>query len=266
MKLTEGRGVLIRRLIEFVALIFITAAAAGVVWASWPTGPLPEPFPSEPVEIAQAPVAGSASAQVVVIEYADFQCPYCAQFWRRTLPGIKERFVATGRIRFVFKHLPLEGIHPLSLGAAEAAECALSQGRFWEIQDKFFATQSQLDRGALIQRASDLGLNQADFQECLGRNDATRVHRDAAEAKTFGITGTPTFFIGHIRLDGRVQVTKRLSGSVGEKEFRAAIDEALGQEGQVSGVMLIILAGGLLGVVGAIAWACRRRAARLATA
>jgi protein-disulfide isomerase len=93
------------------------------------------PLPTEPVSLDGAALKGSSSANIAIIEYSDFQCPYCAKFVRDTFPLLNRRYIETGKVLFAFRHLPLDNIHSLAHRAAENAECARQQGKFWEMHD-----------------------------------------------------------------------------------------------------------------------------------
>jgi protein-disulfide isomerase len=125
----------------------------------------PEPaLPTDPVSLDGAQVKGLKTAPVAVIEYSDFQCPYCGRFARDTFPAIDKAYIA---VLFAFRQFPLESIHPHALPAAEAAECAATQGQFWKRHDLTFADQSHLDDAAIEARAKSGGLDGRQFHTCL---------------------------------------------------------------------------------------------------
>ena len=185
-------------------------------------------LPREPVAIASEPTKGDRSAKVAVIEFSDYQCPFCSRYSRDTLPQITADYIDTGKIRYVFRDLPLS-FHKQAFKAAEAAHCAGAQGKFWEMHDAMFQNQSALAPEQLAGHARTIGLEEADFQDCLtsGRF-AADVNKDIADAGAAGITGTPAFLVGIVQPDGRVKVVKKLSGAKPYAEFKAAIDSALG--------------------------------------
>ncbi|QOY95775.1 DsbA family protein [Massilia sp. UMI-21] len=144
-------------------------------------------------------VRGSPDADVVIIEYGDFQCPYCARA-HPTLSGLQQQYGE--RITLVYRHLPL-GIHPYAEAAAEAAEAAAHQGRFWDMHDSLFAHQAQMAPAQLPLLAQQLGLDAARFDEDLSRRKhRERIQRQAAEGKALGADGTPSFFINGERYHG----------------------------------------------------------------
>ena len=144
-------------------------------------------------------VRGARDALVTVIEYGDFECPSCKQ----AAPAVKlllEKFPQ--RVRFVFRPFPLEGVHPHALAAAEAAECAGAQGKFWEMHDLLFGHQLHLTHQHLLAYAGELGLDLARFKGELDDEvyrQRVREHQKAGELS--GVRGTPTFFINDRILD-----------------------------------------------------------------
>lgn len=148
------------------------------------------------------PFMGAEDAPVVMVEFSDFQCPYCARFWKDTLPEIKEKFVETGVVKFVYRDLALS-FHADAQKAAEAAQCAYEQGSFWEYHDVLFANMNALDVNSLKKYAADLGLDVAQFDECLTSGKyADEVRQDGQDANANGLTGTPAFIINGQKVSG----------------------------------------------------------------
>lgn len=184
-----------------------------------------EPVPaSETAGAATFPgyVQGGDSAPVEVREYADFTCPACARFWVLTYPDIEARLIRTGKVRWSFHDRPLGGTgeHAYSYIAAHAAACADEQGRFWQMHDQLFANQSAWYARRNPERsfrsyAQAMGLDVGRFDECMesGRFRA-RIQAEAAAAEQMGVTSTPTFIIGRMRI----------SGALAYDEFKRVID------------------------------------------
>jgi protein-disulfide isomerase len=150
---------------------------------------------------------GAPDAPVVVVEYGDFQCPYCRQFANGAVRQLKEDYVAGGQVRFVFRHLAFIGNE--STWAAEASECANEQGRFWEYHDKLFDEQREENRGAfskdnLKRFAAELELDTEQFDQCLdSREYRSQVQDDVNEAQRRGIRSTPSVLVnGQLIRDG----------------------------------------------------------------
>ncbi len=164
------------------------------------------------------PFLGPEDAIVTVVEFSDFECPYCgaaagtydqliSQFkardpsWEAAVPKLKE-MAEQGKIKFVYRDFPLS-FHQNAQKAAEAAECADEQDKFWEMHDKIFENMDDLSVPALKQYAKDLGLNSAEFDTCLDSGQmAEEVQKDLADGKIAGITGTPGFFINGQLISG----------------------------------------------------------------
>lgn len=138
-------------------------------------------------------VQGPDDAPITLIAYCDFECPYCGRAHQQ-IKDLQERF--PGRLRFVFRHFPLDRKHPAARQAAEAAEAAASQQRFWPMYDLLFEYQEELETGDLYTYAGMAGLDVPRFKEELhGRIHASRVLRDIESGRRHGVDGTPTFFL-----------------------------------------------------------------------
>jgi protein-disulfide isomerase len=181
----------------------------------------------EPASLGGAQIEGDRAAKIAVIEYSDFQCPYCGRFANETFPEFEKQYVQSGKVLFAFRQFPLESIHPYALKAAEATECAADQGKFWALHTLTFADQSHLDDTALFEHAAKTGLDVQRFGKCLRGDVASRVRADEQTGQRMLVSGTPTFFIGTIQADGRVKVVRRLSGAVPFEQFKAAVDKVM---------------------------------------
>ncbi len=142
------------------------------------------------------PTKGREDAPITIVEFSDFQCSFCRKFWKETLPKIEVEYVATGKVRFVYRHLVALG--PLSEQAAHGAECAGEQGKFWPYHDLLFERTGPLafTGGKLKGYARELGLDGKAFDGCMasGRHK-DRIRRETEVARYLGATGTPTFLI-----------------------------------------------------------------------
>jgi protein-disulfide isomerase len=173
-------------------------------------------------------VRGSNQAKVTLIEFTDYQCPYCGQYARDTYPQIAKEYVDTGKVRYVLLDLPLEAIHKSAIKAAEATHCAGDQGKFWEMHDRLFANQRALEpwKG----HAEAVGLDVAAFEKCMtdGRH-TTAVRADMAQAASNGITGTPGFVLALTdSTDPRkAKGLTYLRGAQPFTSFKTSIDQAL---------------------------------------
>ncbi len=167
------------------------------------------------------PVLGNENAKISIIEFSDFECPFCARANSGALADFKASgYFADGEVNLVYKHFPLSSIHPNAQRAAEASECANDQGKFWEYHDILFATQ-QLDATSLKQHAANLGLNTATFNGCLdGGEKTSSVSQDLAQGSAAGARGTPYFVV----INHETGKTQAVSGAVPFANFEAAIN------------------------------------------
>jgi protein-disulfide isomerase len=188
--------------------------------------PVDPPLPTEPVSLQGATLQGHKGAKVALIVYSDFQCPFCGKFERETLPALETRYVKSGQVLLAYRQFPL-GFHPFAQKAAEAAECAGQQGLFWEMHDQMFEHQQQLDETSLQGYAKAVGVDGAAFKVCLAGQATASVKQDTLSGESLKVSGTPTFFVGLLRTDGRVSVAKRLSGAQPLAQFQAILDQVL---------------------------------------
>ena len=179
----------------------------------------PEPGRVYTVKTAGAQTKGPTSAPVTIVEFSDFQCPFCARAVP-TLRQIQETYGAN--VRIVWKHLPLP-IHKEAVGAALAAEAAGKQGRFWEFHDKLFASQDRLGADDLKHYARELQLDMNRFEsDLVNADDQKRINEDVTEAIALGVSGTPGFFINGRFIDG-AQPFKSFSVLIDQELVRLAI-------------------------------------------
>lgn len=172
---------------------------------------------------------GKENAPVTIIEFSDFQCPFCRKFWRETLPKIKQEYIDTGKAKFVYRDFPLS-FHPGAQPAAEGTECAREQGKFWELHDKIFEEQEKQGQGTIQFFAEDvkkwatkIGLNTSKFDQCLDSGKYKQeVEKDIADGSAAGVNGTPATFI-----NGRL-----VSGAQPFATFKVIIDEELKKLGK----------------------------------
>jgi protein-disulfide isomerase len=140
-------------------------------------------------------VKGDANAPVTIVEWSDFECPFCARFYSDTLNQIEEEYIKTGKVKLVYKDFPLS-FHPQAQKAAEAAECAGDQGKYWEMHDLLFDNGVQGGVASFKENAKTLGLNTGEFNSCLDSGEkASGVQADMALGGQSGIQGTPGFII-----------------------------------------------------------------------
>ena len=185
------------------------------------------PVPVAPVSIRGAVLKGNPLAPVILIEWADYECPYCSKTERILMPQIQSAFIDTAKVQLAFLHHPVTSLHPHSEKAAEAAVCASRQGLFWQMHQAIFADQSHLEVSDLLRRSHELGLD-GRFERCLTGNEATEeVQRDASIGESADPMGVPTFMVGRRLGDERVKVFVVLRKMQPFREFAAAIDKVL---------------------------------------
>ncbi len=183
-------------------------------------------MPKAPVSLSGAAIRGNPQATVALVEFSDFECPYCSRFAQDVLPEIERVYVKTGRVLFAYRHLPLEAIHRRAVRAAAAADCAGQQGRFWEMHDQLFRNPKALDDIALRAHADELKIDSNGFMQCLDGPALAKVRSDVAVAAALGVSGTPTFFVGSVT-GGGVLATNKLIGAQPLSAFVEALDGAL---------------------------------------
>ena len=173
-------------------------SAAPTPTPSAPAGPAPK----VDVSADDDPVKGDDNAPITIIEFSDFECPFCGRFYTQTLPQLEENYIKTGKAKLVFRDFPLS-FHQNAQKASEAAECAKDQDKFWEYHDHLFVNQQSLSDSALKGYAKTLGLDTAKFDKCLDSGEkASEVQADFAAGSAAGVSGTPSFFINGVKLVG----------------------------------------------------------------
>lgn len=175
-------------------------AAQGPI-AQAPVATQPPQFTRYDIPADGFPGIGPEDAPIVIVEFSDFQCPFCKRFQDETAKQLLAAY--PDKIRFVYRHLPLTSIHPEAFPSAEASMCANEQNAFWEYHDKIFGNQDKLGRELYMQIASDLELDTATFEDCLNAEKyKDLVQQDSDFALNLGVQSTPTFFINGLALVG----------------------------------------------------------------
>jgi protein-disulfide isomerase len=176
------------------------------------------------------PALGRRDAPVTIVEFSDYQCPFCRQFVTTTLPALKSTYVDAGKLRWVFRDFPLDQIHPNARKASEAARCAGDQGKYWDMHDLLFQNQQALAAEQLPTYADRLGLDRAAFGACLSSGKyAAAVQKNFGDGAAAGVRGTPSFVIGRTRPDDTVEGLL-LTGARPLADFRQEIDRLLSEK------------------------------------
>ena len=181
------------------------------------------------IKVTNDPTMGKPDAKLTLIEFTDYQCPFCSRHTQSTLPELEKDFVKTGKIRYVLRDFPLSGIHPQAPKAHEAAHCAGEQGKYWEMHDQLFSNQKALEADKLADYAKSAGVSNASaFATCLesGKYEA-RMNASLKEGQEAGVRGTPSFLLGYTEDNGSVKVVKLIRGALPLTIFQQQINNLL---------------------------------------
>jgi protein-disulfide isomerase len=179
--------------------------------------------------VGDAQFKGNANATLTLVEFTDYECPFCARHVKETFPQLEHDYIATGKIKYVFRNFPLESIHKKAFKAHEAAICAGEQGKFWEMHDRLFAGQAALTPADIFNYAQAIGLKMGEFQGCFNVGLHTeQIRKDIAEGQKAGVTATPVFFLGVTTPNSpTLKVTKTIIGAKAYSAFKEEIDALL---------------------------------------
>ncbi|TSC79639.1 MAG: DSBA oxidoreductase [Candidatus Peregrinibacteria bacterium Gr01-1014_25] len=192
-----------------------------------PSAPGEPAAPSTPATVDDDAVLGGDSATVTIIEFTDYQCPFCGRHYSQTFGEIKKNYIDTGKVKYVVRDFPLS-FHQNAQKAAEATECAGDQDNFWEMHDLLFSKQDEWSSESdatktFAKYARDLKMNAAAFQTCMDEDTyADEVQKDMADGSSAGIDGTPGFWV--IGPDGKGE---QISGAQPYQNFASVIDKML---------------------------------------
>ena len=193
------------------------AEDAGNVIVDEPAGNVPPEVAKVEVSIDDDAIKGDKDAPVTIIEFSDYECPFCARFYTQTLSQIDEQYIKTGKVNLVYRDYPL-GFHQQAQKAAEAAECAGEQEKYFDMHDKLFEEGVAGGVASYKQFAGQIGLDQGKFDECLDSGAmAEEVQKDLADGSKYGVQGTPAFFVNG----------KLISGAQPFSVFQQAIEAEL---------------------------------------
>jgi len=182
------------------------------------------------VTLGDSPVKGNKNAPLTIVEFSDFQCPFCGAFYSQTFPQIQKDYIDSGKVKLVYRDFPLENIHPNAMAASLAAQCANEQGKFWDYHNTLFSSQrnwatlnSINATNAFKQFAVDLKLDSNNFNSCIDSSKyQDKVNKNFQDGMTYRVSGTPTFFIGDDK-NGYIQLVGAQPYSV----FKQEIDQQL---------------------------------------
>jgi protein-disulfide isomerase len=177
------------------------------------------------------PVIGNPDAPITIIEFSDFQCPFCARFYTQTLPLIYEEYIDQGKVKLVFRDYPIQSIHPNAVPAAVASECANEQGKFKEMHDILFDNQNEWNKQETVdalslfsQYGTEIQLEQETFDSCLTSGKyIEEIQKDLVDGRDYGVSGTPGFFVGNDQI-GYVQIKGAQPFEIFKKVIDAQLD------------------------------------------
>jgi protein-disulfide isomerase len=214
-------------LLERVSTVAVVVVSGLLLWTYIARRPVPRlRLPSEPISYTRSPTTGSADAQSIMIVYSDFQCPYCGRFARDTWPLVKAKYVDTGKLLVAFWHFPLP-IHPRAGPAAEAAECAGTQGKFWEMHDQLFSEPMRLSDDDLRKHAESIGVEARSFDVCMSGVMTSKVKSLVSEALQIGQLSTPTLLFGKVLPGQRAKISASVEGAVPFASVESVIGKLL---------------------------------------
>ena len=181
------------------------------------------------IDLSDAPMLGSADAVITLVEFSDYECPFCLRHFQQTWPLIEANYVKTGRIRYAFRDWPVDELHPQSIRAHEAAHCANEQSKFWQMHTRLFSPAGSHGPEQLASLAQSIGLDMSAFAACVAsRRSDGGIRATGQLAVDLGATGTPVFFIGRYDQSTRkVSVLTGVSGAQPYSTFAQNLDAAL---------------------------------------
>jgi protein-disulfide isomerase len=181
------------------------------------------------LDLEGAPVQGDAQARLTVVEFFDYECPFCRRHFAQSMPQLMSDYVRTGKIKYVARDFPLEQLHSQAFLAAQAGLCAQEQDKFWPLHDLLMSGSAALQRASLTQQAHTAGLEVDRFDKCVDSNKyAAKVREEMTAGEKAGVGGTPTLFVGVTDETGkRFKSIQTLVGAVPYDEIKGAIDRLL---------------------------------------
>jgi protein-disulfide isomerase len=226
-----------RTLLDSAASVSMIGASAALLWVTLrPSAVIPAKASGaagvENVESTKwrLPASGTLGTRppqvkVVLIEFSDFECPFCQRYSRDTFPQVKRAFIDSGKIAYIFRNNPLVAIHPRARTLAVAAICAGDQGRFWEVHQLLFGDPRR-SQVSVPDLARGLGIDATRYAECV-KAAPSRLETELAANKELGIGSTPTFLLGEFTSDDTILVRRRINGAQPFETFKKSIEEAL---------------------------------------
>jgi len=201
------------------------------------TGNNKNPSQISSVKLDDDPFLGNEGAEIAIVEFSDFECPFCRRHYQKTLPMLKANYINTDKIKYVFKDFPL-GFHKKAIEAAIAANCAGEQNAYWEMHGGLFQFQKEIGSGLYEKLVSEYKLDFDDFKNCMNEQDASaEIDNDLAYGQELGVRGTPHFFVGRI-VDGKLMDVRSISGAQPYSVFKNTIDKIIEESSKSADVAL----------------------------
>lgn len=214
-------------LLLFLAFALICAAVVGRrMWSAAQPPPVAETILGETVPFQSQTSVGLSGARVGVIEFSDFNCPFCARFAVETHPYLVRTYIETGKVMWMFNNMPLESLHPGAIRVASAAQCAAAEGRFWQYYEALFADPAARAEADLRRIARTLYV-QRDPMECVGAEVLGTIRGEAELAARHGLEGTPSFLLGKLDKDLNLLITRKIVGFRSADDFAGVLEALL---------------------------------------
>lgn len=194
--------------------------------AAAPSAPAPQPTVETVVSIDDDPVKGDKDAPVTIIEFSDYECPFCRRSYQNVFTKLNEEYIESGKVKIVFRDFPL-GFHKKAIPAAIAANCAGEQGKYWEVHDFLFQNPDKLGTEYVLNASEELGLDKAKLEACFkDESKEKEITEDFEAGQEYGVRGTPSYFIGKTT-DGKEITGVMVRGAQPYNVFKEHIDELL---------------------------------------
>jgi len=197
--------------------------------AARPAAQAPQ-FKEQVVSVGSSPYKGKADATVTLMEFSDYQCPFCARNYREVMPTLTKDYIDTGKLKFVMREMPIPSLHRNAMNASLAALCAGDQDKYWEMHNVLFENQRELDIDNIKSLAASTGVDAATFNDCLDNKDHQKqVNRDIALGAKLGVRGTPGFVLGLTDPEDadKASMSIYVKGAKSLDHFQAVIDDLL---------------------------------------
>jgi len=178
--------------------------------------------------LGTAPSRGRADAPLVLVEFSDYECPFCIRHFTQTMPELEREYISTGKLRYVFMDFPIDQLHPAAIKAHEAARCSGEQGKFWEMHQRLFTPAGTHAVDRLKNLAAEVGLDRGKFDACLdsGRMQVP-VRASVQRAESLGADGTPQMYLGVADASGTFKIIRSIRGAVPYAQIKQVIDTLL---------------------------------------